>query len=130
MIMKQDTWTLQRKFFKRQILSYLPLAAQKFTSVTPFSEYHLANFLKEKSAIKLTNLVLTLWEKLRICQPEKIQGQLQLALALLQVDNKMRLMQLVKTQVPHIGPVHVKRKRTVAVSVAKTNLRSMPDQII
>ena len=62
MIMKQDTGTLQRKFFNRQLLSYLPLAAQKFTSLKPFSEYHLTNFLKEKSAIKVTNLVLTLWE--------------------------------------------------------------------
>lgn len=43
----------------------------------------LASFLTEKSAIKLTRLVLTLLKKLRIFQPEKIQGQLQLALTLL-----------------------------------------------
>ena len=51
MLMKQDTWTLQRKFFNWQILSYLPLAAQKFTLLTSFSEYQaniFGKFLKRK----------------------------------------------------------------------------------
>ena len=51
-----------------------------------FSEIRLtflASFLTEKSAIKLTRLVLTLWKKSRIFQPEKNTGSVSISIILL-----------------------------------------------
>lgn len=64
-----------------------------------------------------------------VCK-KKIQGQLQLALTPLQIDIKNRLLRLVKSPARHLGPIFVKRKRIVVVSVATTDLRSMPDPSI